>query len=52
MITYDYLPRVNLFRVEIYITLHVSSLYDYRGMNMNEKKYVVISDLIFAIFIF
>ena len=51
MITFDYFPWATSFRVGEYITVHISSLHDLRGMNVNEKKYVITSDLSFAIFI-
>ena len=48
MITYDYFPWVILFRVGEHIIMHVSSLHD---LQRNEMKYVVISDLIFTVFL-
>ena len=46
MITNDYFPWVTLFLVGEYIIMHVSSLCHLQR-NMNEKKYVVTSELFF-----
>ena len=63
MITYDYFPWVKSFRIEMYVKKSKRKVQGvpqlcmyllcmtYRGMNMNEKKCVAKSGLIFAILI-